>query len=419
MSKINSKTPEEEDSEFPGSNQNMKLPLNQSPVINPQEPKLNENPEVTDMPFVQKTDNKNNVTPVKVYGQVVSCDKDGNGFIKSQYNSILGDIFFHKHYYPIGAMVTCDVEKDNSGKFVAKKIAYKPKSGTVVSYDVEKKCGYLSGNLHFRNSDIQNNYLVSPGIKVTFDIVSDNGIECAKNIKVLNPFHGKVVEYDEEQGEGYIYIQKLKNELQVNIRDVKNYPKLIVGSFVDCYVIENEGNLYAKNVVSKRFSSYAPIYLSVVGGVIFLLLTFALKIQNWPIPYFLIINIIYIILFWYDKNIALYNAKNNNDNRKMEKPRVSEASLHFFEFLGASFVSLLITKIFHHKTNRNYQHVFKWILREQLGIFVIAGLYQLLIGRQYVFEYTFVFLFAVSIFIIFCLNFIHIFVMKQNDIPTD
>lgn len=79
--------------------------------------------------------------------------------------------------------------------------------------------------------------------------------------------------------------------------------------------------------------------------------------MDYFIAYLLIINIISILIFCYDK----YKARNS-------KQRVPERVLHYLEFLGGVFGVIITMYIIHHKNSKpkyyliTYLLLFIWLL---------------------------------------------------------
>lgn len=316
-----------------------------------------------------------------------------------------------------------DKQDTNNAPTTQSKI-FKKICGKIIEYNRKSKKGIiLSKKIEYKFSgdDVLDNRYIIKNAKVTFTGIEDGKNHRAENIEI-HRIPAKVKSYNANKKEGFLSIDNIDDPLKVDVKnDVKNNYRLIVGSTVTCNVIIDEnGKLHVKNVYTKCFESHAPIYALLFGSVLFLILTFLLTSSDSPLyieqiskEWTMIIlvasiaNIITLILYPLDKKWASDNdnIKKNELNTKPEKPRVPEAWLHFFEFLGGSLLAIVAQIIFRHKMreDQGYQNTFWLLVLSQVLIFLISGLFQW-IGET-PFLYTFYFLFGSCLLLIVIWNF--------------
>ena len=90
-------------------------------------------------------------------------------------------------------------------------------------------------------------------------------------------------------------------------------------------------------------------------------------IENSWILYIVIINLISSLLFIYDKNAA-----------KSKQRRISEKTLHLFEFLGGVLINIVLMYTIKHKNSKFSYYFWTWII---LIAWIISVIYSKINNR--------------------------------------
>lgn len=176
---------------------------------------------------------------------------------------------------------------------------------------------------------------------------------------------GKIVSVTEK---GYGFIRSDEGfDVFVHQKDVVNNIELTINQIVSFDVVETHKGLIAKSVKIEgiKLSPYQKfIVLSILFfAVVFSLTYFALDVSA-IIGYLLSINMVGLLLFFYDKKIA--GRKNT---------RIPERVLHTVTALGASISTTIAMIAFRHKTQKSSFLMIHWaIIAFQIA--VLLGWYQ-------------------------------------------
>lgn len=199
---------------------------------------------------------------------------------------------------------------------------------------------------------------------------------------------GKIVDWKDTQGYGYIVAHNSNQKVFFHIKSFKNkiFRRPSVGdtvsftitkdkenrlqanqiTFEEIEVIKNQKttkqHIYSESNLQSNSSFSSLLFLFVFPSLI-LYSTIQGLIPFYLFPIYISLSFVTFFIYWWDK----YSAQN-------DLWRISEKSLHLFSLLGGWFGALLAQKILRHKSSKKeFQDTFKvTIILNLLGIIIYS-----------------------------------------------